>query len=278
MAEFPGKVGACALCPGRGKGRFKSSKHGGLIRHVAMAHGKVDEYMRDEAIVKAKRKEELGDSTAVNDEGLNSSPIKEETDSSEVKEPEPAEEPDSSLVTVKEEEDILTAEAAEEPDSSLVTVKEEEDILTAEPAEEPDSSLVTVKEEEDICTEATDLNAVSCDDFKPETEEELESNGHSEELNSSSRQESKSRHEEMEEYKPQVEESEGQSLSIKRSRSSSRGEELNSLSPRKRGRHSQREEEDSSLESPRKSGRKGHKSGEEESESPRKSGRKSHRK
>ena len=234
MAEFPGKVGACALCPGRGKGRFKSSKHGGLIRHVAMAHGKVDEYMRDEAIVKAKRKEELGDSTAVNDEGLNSSPIKEETDSSEVKEP--------------------------------------------EPAEEPDSSLVTVKEEEDICTEATDLNAVSCDDFKPETEEELESNGHSEELNSSSRQESKSRHEEMEEYKPQVEESEGQSLSIKRSRSSSRGEELNSLSPRKRGRHSQREEEDSSLESPRKSGRKGHKSGEEESESPRKSGRKSHRK
>ena len=70
VAEFPGKVGACALCPGRGKGRFKSTKHGGLIRHVAMAHGKVDEFMKDEELVKAKRLEEMGGGVTVKKEEI----------------------------------------------------------------------------------------------------------------------------------------------------------------------------------------------------------------
>ena len=82
MAEFPGKAGSCALCPARGKGRFKASKHGGLIRHVASVHGKIEEFMSNPDIVRAKREEESQEGCGqVKDEpndSSSSSPVKDD--------------------------------------------------------------------------------------------------------------------------------------------------------------------------------------------------------
>ena len=45
---------ACPLC----QGAYKNSKRENLIRHVALAHGKLDELLKDEDFV-AKKKQEF---------------------------------------------------------------------------------------------------------------------------------------------------------------------------------------------------------------------------